>query len=233
MASLRVGQTTFFVSRTESVPKAISCLPDSEVKNIATAAASSAIKRQRAQPQVLLAQQIEGRHTRRPAARLRRPAWPCPHRLTRFRLGYWSSLLLFWTGVRWHRPTSLQHIGGMARRHGRSGQHSASRIGLPIPRVVSAGWQGQRESNPQPSVLETDALPIELCPCSLIPGYSMILATTPAPTVRPPSRMAKRRPSSMAIGLISLTVMLTLSPGITISLSLGSSTAPVTSVVRK
>ena len=28
----------------------------------------------------------------------------------------------------------------------------------------------------------------------------MILATTPAPTVRPPSRMAKRRPSSMAMG---------------------------------
>src|SRR5947207_7021132 len=27
------------------------------------------------------------------------------------------------------------------------------------------GWQGQRASNPQPSVLETDALPIELCPC--------------------------------------------------------------------
>ncbi len=26
------------------------------------------------------------------------------------------------------------------------------------------GWQGQRESNPQPSVLETDALPIELYP---------------------------------------------------------------------
>jgi hypothetical protein len=27
-------------------------------------------------------------------------------------------------------------------------------------------WQGRRESNPQPSVLETDALPIELYPCS-------------------------------------------------------------------
>ena len=67
----------------------------------------------------------------------------------------------------------------------------------------------------------------------VIRPYSMILATTPAPTVRPPSRIAKRRPSSIAIGLISLTVMLTLSPGITISLSLGSSTAPVTSVVRK
>ena len=30
----------------------------------------------------------------------------------------------------------------------------------------------------------------------------MILATTPAPTVRPPSRIAKRRPSSIAIGSI-------------------------------
>src|SRR5450830_831166 len=62
---------------------------------------------------------------------------------------------------------------------------------------------------------------------------SRILATTPEPTVRPPSRMAKRRPSSIAIGLISFTVMLTWSPGMTISLSLGSSIAPVTSVVRK
>ncbi len=100
-------------------------------------------------------------------------------------------------------------------------------------RHFSTGWQGQRESNPQPSVLETDALPIELYPCGSFLNHSMILATTPAPTVRPPSRMAKRSPSSMAIGAISLTVMLTLSPGITISLSLGSSTAPVTSVVRK
>src|SRR5690606_22671132 len=60
--------------------------------------------------------------------------------------------------------------------------------------------------------------------------HSMILETTPAPTVRPPSRMAKRRPSSMAIGAISLTVIPTLSPGITISLSCGNSTEPVTSV---
>src|SRR6185503_16680679 len=35
------------------------------------------------------------------------------------------------------------------------------------------------------------------------PNYLMISVTTPAPTVRPPSRMAKRRPSSMAIGWIS------------------------------
>src|SRR5579872_5720007 len=63
--------------------------------------------------------------------------------------------------------------------------------------------------------------------------YFTILVTTPAPTVRPPSRMAKRRPSSMAIGWISSTVMRALSPGITISVPCGSVTTPVTSVVRK
>src|SRR5207253_10544309 len=31
--------------------------------------------------------------------------------------------------------------------------------------AVRFKWQGQRVSNPRPSVLETDALPIELCPC--------------------------------------------------------------------
>ena len=63
--------------------------------------------------------------------------------------------------------------------------------------------------------------------------YFLISDTTPAPTVRPPSRMAKRRPLSMAIGLISSTSIFTLSPGRTISLSAGSFTMPVTSVVRK
>ena len=33
-------------------------------------------------------------------------------------------------------------------------------------------------------------------------GHSRIFVTTPEPTVRPPSRMAKRRPSSHAIGVI-------------------------------
>src|SRR5690606_13235340 len=64
-------------------------------------------------------------------------------------------------------------------------------------------------------------------------AYLMILATTPAPTVRPPSRIAKRRPSSIATGLISDTTIFTLSPGITISTPSGSSQAPVMSVVRK
>jgi len=63
--------------------------------------------------------------------------------------------------------------------------------------------------------------------------YAITLATTPAPTVFPPSRIAKRRPCSIAIGAISSTTILMLSPGITISVPSGSSTAPVTSVVRK
>jgi hypothetical protein len=63
--------------------------------------------------------------------------------------------------------------------------------------------------------------------------YSKMLATTPAPTVRPPSRMAKRSFSSMAIGTIKVTSMAMLSPGITISVPSGKVTTPVTSVVRK
>src|SRR3954454_8680313 len=60
-----------------------------------------------------------------------------------------------------------------------------------------------------------------------------ILVTRPAPTVRPPSRMAKRRPSSIAMGWIISTRISVLSPGMTISVPSGRCTTPVTSVVRK
>src|SRR5574341_428376 len=40
----------------------------------------------------------------------------------------------------------------------------------------------------------------------------MISVTVPAPKVRPPSRMANRRPLSMALGVISSTASATLSP---------------------
>ena len=63
--------------------------------------------------------------------------------------------------------------------------------------------------------------------------YSLILMTTPEPTVRPPSRIAKRRPSSMAMGVISSTSISTLSPGMHISVPSGRVMIPVTSVVRK
>ncbi len=63
--------------------------------------------------------------------------------------------------------------------------------------------------------------------------YLMILVTRPEPTVRPPSRIAKPRPSSMAMGWMSATVISVLSPGITISVPSGRVMTPVTSVVRK
>src|SRR5262249_22663626 len=62
-------------------------------------------------------------------------------------------------------------------------------------------------------------------------AYLTMSVTVPAPTVRPPSRMAKRTPFSIAIGAISSTSRFTLSPGITISVPSGNVATPVTSVV--
>ena len=59
------------------------------------------------------------------------------------------------------------------------------------------------------------------------------LGDDPEPTVRPPSRIANRRPWSMAIGWISSTSISAFSPGATNSRPSGSLTTPVTSVVRK
>ena len=63
--------------------------------------------------------------------------------------------------------------------------------------------------------------------------YSMIVATRPDPTVRPPSRIAKRSPCSIATGWISSIVISTLSPGMHISVPSGKLQTPVTSVVLK
>jgi len=57
--------------------------------------------------------------------------------------------------------------------------------------------------------------------------------TRPAPIVRPPSRIAKRWPFSIATGAIKSISTATLSPGMTISIPEASLTVPVTSVVRK
>src|SRR5215213_10884259 len=63
--------------------------------------------------------------------------------------------------------------------------------------------------------------------------YSTTSETVPAPTVRPPSRIAKRNPFSIAMGAINSISIATLSPGITISTAAGECATPVTSVVRK
>ena len=52
--------------------------------------------------------------------------------------------------------------------------------------------------------------------------YPNISEITPAPTVWPPSRMAKRSSFSMAMGVMSSAETVTVSPGMTISTSLGS-----------
>src|SRR5689334_7684244 len=54
-------------------------------------------------------------------------------------------------------------------------------------------------------------------PAGAVVVQERILVTTPAPTVRPPSRIANRNPSSIATAWISSTVIVMLSPGITIS----------------
>src|SRR4029453_17677751 len=56
--------------------------------------------------------------------------------------------------------------------------------------------------------------------------YSEISVTTPAPTVRPPSRIANRSSFSIAIGTISSIAIVTLSPGITISTPCGRAQPP-------
>src|SRR5262245_29548021 len=63
-------------------------------------------------------------------------------------------------------------------------------------------------------------------------GYAMTSVTVPEPTVRPPSRMAKRAPCSSATGAISSPVVVVLPPGITISPPSGSFSVPVTSDER-
>lgn len=72
---------------------------------------------------------------------------------------------------------------------------------------------------------------IARAPCA--PPSHTSLDTTPEPTVRPPSRIANRRPSCIATGWISSAPIVTLSPGMTISTPSGSTIVPVMSAVRK
>jgi hypothetical protein len=76
--------------------------------------------------------------------------------------------------------------------------------------------------------LEADADPL-LCHLA----YSTMLTMAPAPTVRPPSRMAKRWPISMAIGGDQLDAHLDVVAGHDHLGPVGQPMAPVTSVVRR
>lgn len=61
--------------------------------------------------------------------------------------------------------------------------------------------------------------------------YERASDTTPAPTVRPPSRMANFRPCCRGMGVMSSKSALTLSPGRHMCVSSGSLMLPVTSAV--
>jgi len=97
---------------------------------------------------------------------------------------------------------------------------------------LQAPGPGQGSGRPVDDEAGTGPKPDPRCR-SVLKDYLRTFVTVPAPTVRPPSRMAKPRPSSMAIGWISSTVMSVVSPGMTISVPSGSVMTPVTSVVRK
>ena len=84
-----------------------------------------------------------------------------------------------------------------ARLDGRSSAPKASRA-RPSGRATRHSMPQVRAAMANPRMRpESSSLRSRRC-------YLMILVTRPAPTVRPPSRMAKRRPSSMAIGWISV-----------------------------
>ena len=117
------------------------------------------------------------------------------------------------------------------------GQRHRPATFAPVLSAVSTMLGRRLVENPVIVGLEADAnlLRSLVVPSSFIVSpvtYCTTLVTTPAPTVRPPSRIAKRNPSSIATGSINSTCILMLSPGITISTPSGSLIAPVTSVVR-
>jgi hypothetical protein len=105
--------------------------------------------------------------------------------------------------------------------------------------LLTIGLKNQRISSPTNT--STDFIISQSDICSAWPGkdpalhhsYVTISLIVPAPTVCPPSRMAKRKPFSIATGVMSSITRETLSPGITISVPAGNSATPVTSVVRK
>ena len=163
-------------------------------------------------------------------------------------------------------------------QYDRNGERFALSAATAVPEPLSSfchiklDWQARRESNPQPAVLETAALPIELLAYSYA-KLPALRATFQRGRIRSPPanvqlsdhlrrqpvlpkaslahllqnlrrRRLRRRscrprgsrsaaPPPSRSGLISSTVILMLSPGITISMPAGNSIAPVTSVVRK
>src|SRR5712671_2072167 len=152
------------------------------------------------------------------------------------------AVLVFHRG-QWNRPRNLcsstaRSFHNLARRlvqdavvvclQPDANSFFSNHVSLSLPLPLSAGGKNLRQ----------DASRFCLCSAGAratrsFLTYCTISAIVPAPTVWPPSRMAKRKPFSIATGVINSITRLTLSPGITISVPAGNSATPVTSVVRK
>ncbi len=135
------------------------------------------------------------------------------------------------------RRTKHGESTDLGRQRNRSRDPGARSLGCVhdlLHRLIEDPVIVRLQSNPYPLILHvTPSMPLRRWTPATHAPYSTTSLTTPAPTVRPPSRMAKRSSFSMAIGWMSSTLRATLSPGMTISVPAGSVQTPVTSVVRK
>ncbi len=148
---------------------------------------------------------------------------PCPHKAAKNKNCKTKSKIAFQTPLFPYLPAA--EAGKAALFASDSPLHPALAHAFPLLRFAKKDKTEQGPDSLQSRGLDLFSQTTE--------DYSLILVTTPEPTVRPPSRIAKRRPSSIAIGVISSTSMVTLSPGMHISTPSGREMVPVTSVVRK
>ena len=122
-------------------------------------------------------------------------------------------------------PTQAEGRYPLPGSHISGGRYSLPGSHISRGRYIPPGAQKKR----------SDISPTSQDQLSIVPGcnYSMMVATRPEPTVWPPSRIAKVRPCSIAMGWMSSMVISTLSPGMHISVPSGRLQTPVISVVRK
>jgi hypothetical protein len=137
----------------------------------------------------------------------------------------WHSFVRLPDGVAYRLPARARILIDINYRGASEATVDRSTLGLffDVPRS---------ESSPEPRTSSPESRGPRPEPRVPSPDYSNISVIVPAPTVRPPSRIANRLPFSIATGVISSPVIVVLSPGITISTPSGSFNTPVTSVVR-
>ena len=117
---------------------------------------------------------------------------PCRHRIVKITSAITSTIII-WQIIHFIYCSSAYGGGGGIRTPGAVSRttvfktvaidHSATPPANHSPRLAPPRWQGGRDSNPQPTVLETATLPIELPPYavewSLIPPQEPLARLLP------------------------------------------------------